>query len=160
MSGHDHDHDHDDVDLLRWPDALGPEWTCEAAAAAPGHESTLIIRRAGSQVATVDVMRILDSEFAATYPSGLRDRLLLPDAGAPAEAIQLASESVMDADPACRRLVMACAEDDLETIGIAETAGYRFVVEVDLHRGSFALLTAEPAWVLEESRNIDEVPTV
>jgi hypothetical protein len=156
MSGNDHD----DIDLLRWPDSLGPEWTCESVAALPGHGSTLAVRHAGSHVATLGVKRVVDSEFATTYPSGLRDRLLLPEAGAPAEAIQLASEFVMETEAACRRLVLACAEDDLEAIGIAEAAGYRFVVEVDLHSGSFALLAAEPAWVLEESRNIDEVPTI
>lgn len=155
MSGHGHD----DIDLLRWPDALSPEWKCESLALHPGQEFTLAISHAGDRVATVGVQRVVDSEFAATYPSGLRDRLLLPEPGAPAEAIQLASEFVLDAVPACRRLVVATAENDLAAIGIAEAAGYRYVVEVDLHRGSFALLTAEPAWVLEESRNIDEVPT-
>ena len=158
MTGHEHAHD--DVDLLKWPDAVGPEWTCEAVAALPGHDSTLAVRHKGSRVATLGVKRVVDSEFAATYPSGLRDRLLLPEPGAPAEAIQLASEIVMGSDPACRRLVLATAEDDLDAIGVAEAAGYRFVVEVDLHRGSFALLIAEPVWVLEESRNIDEVPTI
>lgn len=158
MSGHRNHND--DVDLLKWPDAPGPEWSCAAVAPLPGQEYTLAIGRASGPVATVGVARVVDSEFAATYPSGLRDRLVLPDEGAPAEAIQLASEFVMETDPACRRLVLACAEDDLEAIGTAEAAGYRYVVDVDLHRGSFALLTAEPAWVLEESRNIDEVPTL
>jgi hypothetical protein len=156
MSGHGHE----DIDLMRWPDPLGSEWRCESVAVQPGQEFTLAISHEGDHVATVGVQRVVDSEFAATYPSGLRDRLLLPEPGAPAEAIQLASEFVMETEAACRRLVLACAEDDLEAIGIAEAAGYRFVVEVDLHRGSFALLTAEPAWVLEESRNIDEVPTI
>jgi hypothetical protein len=158
MSGHDHETD--DVDLLKWPDALGPKWSCATVATLPGHDSTLEVSHAGSHVATCGVLRVVDSEFAATYPSGLRDRLLLPEPGASAEAIQLASEFVMGSDPACRRLVLATAEDDLEAIGVAEAAGYRFVVEVDLHRGSFALLIAEPVWVLEESRNIDEVPTI
>ena len=154
------DHEHDDVDLLKWPDALGPEWTCEPVAAGSGGGSALAIAQAGKHVATVGVKRIVESEFAATYPSGLRDRLLVPEVGAPAEAIQLASEFVMSQDPACRRLVLVCEEEDLKAMSIAEAAGYRFVVDVDLNRGSFALMTAEPDWVLEESRNIDEVPTV
>lgn len=158
MSGHDNHHD--EVDDLKWPDPLGPEWICTAVETLPGHEHTLSIEHSGNPVTIVSVKRVVDTNFGLTYPSGLLDRILILAPLVPAEAIQLASEFMMDADPACRRLIIACEEGDVAAIGVAEAAGYRYVVDVDLHSGSYALLTAEPDWVLEESRNIDEVPTV
>ncbi|PCC30245.1 hypothetical protein CIK76_01900 [Glutamicibacter sp. BW80] len=76
-----------------------------------------------------------------------------------AQSIQLVSEELMRRDPECRRLVIATDESDVAQIARAEAAGYRYVVDVDLYDRAVSLMTAEPAWVLEESRRIDEVPT-
>lgn len=154
MSNHD-----DELDQLKWPDPLGPEWVLESLAPEFGQEFSLAIKHSGSEVALVNIARAVGSVFESSYPAGLRDRLLAVSDGAPAGAIQLASEFVMATDGACRRIITACAEGDIDSIARAEAAGYRFVVEVDTRTGSFALLAAEPAWVLEESRNIDDVPT-
>lgn len=149
----------DELDLLKWPEPLGPEWVLEHLAPEPGQESSFAVHHSGSLVARVNVTLVLGSEFEASYPAGLRDRLMTVTERGPAQAIQIASEFVMSVDRSCRRIVMACAEDDIESIARSEAAGYRFIVEVDTYSGSYALLAAEPDWVMEKSRNIDDIPT-
>ena len=154
-----HDHEIDEVDLLRWPDPLPESWRAvERPAAAPAERSYEVLE-GDTPRGTIDVLHVVDSRIAATYPVGHRDRLLEPDAAATAESLQLVSELVMRADPACRRLVVATPEGDVAAIARAERAGYRYVVDVDLREGSLSLMAAEPDWVLEESRRIDDVPT-
>lgn len=97
--------------------------------------------------------------LAAAYPGGSRDRVIQPDAQAGPPGLQLVSEKVMSADPACRRLVLAVDEGDVAGIARGEAAGYRYVLDVDLPGKSLSLLAAEPDWVLEDSRHLDDVPT-
>jgi hypothetical protein len=65
----------------------------------------------------------------------------------------------MAADPACRRLVLAVDEGDVAGIARGEAAGFRYVLDVDVPGRSLSLLAAEPEWVLEDSRHLDDVPT-
>jgi hypothetical protein len=148
-----------DLDLLRWPDPLPSSWQWEHAEPQHGWAQAYRVSEDGLPRGTVQVALAARHAVGASYPAGLHDRILAPSEDAPAEAIQLASEAVMAADPRCRRLVLACPEGDIPAIARAEAAGYRYVVDVDLPGGTFSLLAAEPEWVLEESRNIDEVPT-
>ena len=98
-------------------------------------------------------------ELDAAYPASVRDRVLQPSADAAADALRLGSEKGMAAERQGRRRVIATAEGDVAEIARAERAGYRYVVDVDLPDRSVSLMAAEPAWVLEESRRIDDVPT-
>ncbi|WP_181148185.1 hypothetical protein [Arthrobacter sp. MYb213] len=50
-------------------------------------------------------------------------------------------------------------EGDVVGIARGEAAGYRYVLDVDMHGRSLSLLIAEPDWVLEDSRHLDAVPT-
>lgn len=154
-----HDHEINEVDLLRWPDPLPESWQAEERPAKAPVEQTFAVLENGEPRGTVDVTHVVESYIAATYPVGHRDRLVEPSEELPSEGLQLVSELIMRQDPACRRLVVATDEGDIEAIARAEKAGYRYVVDVDLRDRSLSLLAAEPDWVLEESRHIDDVPT-
>jgi hypothetical protein len=149
----------DEVDLLKWPDPLHASWQAAEETAPEGWQASYAVTNNGQPAGRVKVAFVASTPLAATYPSGVRDRLLEPSPEAGAEALQLVSELVMAADPACRRLVLATAEGDIAAIARGESAGYRYVVDVDVPGQSLSLLAAEPDWVLEESRNLDDVPT-
>lgn len=147
----------DEVDLLKWPDPLGPEWQASALDVVNGVQRFRITEN-GEDRGTVSVRFVTDTRIRETYPVSARDRLVEPPEGAPSEGIQLVSEEAMGQDPKCRRLVIAVDEEDVQAIARAEHGGYRYVLDVDLPDRAVALLVAEPDWVLEESRNINDVP--
>lgn len=148
----------DEVDLLKWPDPLGDSWSLAETAPAEGFVQAFQVTENGEERGTVNVAFAARHAVGASYPSGTHDRYLDPSEDAVAGAIQLVSERVMNDDPRCRRLVLATDEGNVEQIARGEAAGYRYVVDVDLKDRSVSLLAAEPSWVLEESRNIDDVP--
>jgi hypothetical protein len=149
----------DEVDLLKWPDPLPAAWQAAEVPAAGTGSTAYEVTEDGQPRGRVEVRFAAASDVGAAYPAGVRDRLLEPPADAPAAALQLVSEAVMAADPACRRLVLAVPEGDIAQVARGEEAGYRYVVDVDLPRRSVSLLAAEPEWVLEQSRHLDDVPT-
>lgn len=149
----------DEVDLLKWPKPLPASWQCVPAAPAEGWDTSFNVTENGNPAGMVSVAFVASTPIAAAYPAGTRDRLIGPDAQAGAPAIQLVSEQVMSADPACRRLVLAVDEGDVAGIARGEEAGYRYVLDVDVPGRSLSLLTAEPDWLLEDSRHLDDVPT-
>lgn len=155
----EHENEINEVDLLRWPDPLPESWQAHAQAATSPAEQAFTVTEDGEPRGGVEVLHVIHSRIAATYPVGHRDRLLEPSEEATSEAIQLVSEQVFRADPACRRLVIATPVGDVDEIARAERAGYRYVVDVDLRDHSLSLMAAEPDWVLEDSRHIDDVPT-
>ncbi|MEE2523645.1 hypothetical protein V1639_13500 [Pseudarthrobacter sp. J75] len=149
-----------EVDLLKWPDPLPESWqAAEVPNDDAGTSRRYQVTNGGVPAGTVLVEFVVATAVAETYPVSARDRLLTPDADAGPEALQLVSERVMAADPGCRRLVLAVDEGDLNAIARGEAAGYRFVVDVDIPGRSLSLLAAEPDWVLETSRYMDDVPT-
>lgn len=149
----------DEVDLLKWPEPLPPSWQCVEVAAVEGWVKAFAVSENGKPAGEVKVAFVASTPLAAAYPAGARDRLIQPSAEAGAPAIQIVSEQVMAADPACRRLVLAVDAGDVAGIVQGETAGYRYVLDVDVLGRSISLLAAEPAWVLEDSRHLDDVPT-
>ena len=149
----------EEVELLKWPAGLSPAWTAVPSEPETGYAEAFTVEEAGAFRGLVSVGLVIHSDLEAAYPAALRDRVLHPSPQAPAEALQLVSELVMAADPACRRLVVATPEGDVAQISRAERAGYRYVVDVDLPGRSVSLMAAEPAWVLAESLRLDDVPT-
>ncbi len=149
----------EEVDLLKWPAPLPPSWSCVRVDPSQGWDLAFTVTENGNPAGIVNVAFVASTPIAAAYPAGARDRLIQPDARAGAPAIQLVSEQVMAADPACRRLVLAVEEGDVAGIARGEAAGYRYVLDVDVPGGSLSLLAAEPDWVLEDSRHLDDVPT-
>ncbi|GAA2411790.1 hypothetical protein GCM10010191_21470 [Actinomadura vinacea] len=69
-----------------------------------------------------------------------------------------ASRGVFEQEPHCRRVVFAVPVDDLATLAAAESAGFRYVVDVDLPGAELSLLVAEPAWVTAVDMDLDRVP--
>lgn len=147
-----------EVDLLKWPEPLSDAWTVESV---PGEAGVTLfeVKENGEPRGKVRAVLATHSELRYTYPISVYDRILEPSEDASAEAIQLVSEKVWEANPECRRLVIGTHVDDVEEIARAEKGGYRYVVDVDLADRSVSLMAAEPEWVLEHSRNIDIVPT-
>jgi hypothetical protein len=82
---------------------------------------------------------------------------IVVDLGAP-EALGLLLRAVLAADPDCRRVVHAVPEGDRTAIEAAEAAGFRYVVDVDLHDRQLSLLVAEPGWVTATDLDLDRVP--
>lgn len=154
-----HEHEMDEGDLLKWPEPLPPHWSTHRIAPPAGAEQSFQVLEHAEPRGRIDVRHVVASRITEAYPVGHRDRLLELHPGVTAEAVQLVAEAVMRADPRCRRLVLAVREGDIDTIALAERAGFRYVVDVDLRDAAYSLLAAEPAWVLEESRHIDDVPT-
>lgn len=150
---------HDEVDLVKWPDPLPESWTLVEVASVAGFDIAFEVFDAGQTRGRCDVVLALDSELRDAYPVSAHDRVLSVSPDVVAQSIQLVSEELMRRDPECRRLVIATDEADVAQIARAEEAGYRYVVDVDLYDRAVSLMTAEPVWVLEESRRIDEVPT-
>lgn len=157
MSGHEHDLT-DEVDLLQWPAPLPEPWTLSKDDDS-SVDTEYQVWHGGTAAGRIRVSRVASTAYEATYPVGAQDRLLEASEDAAAESIQLVSEHLFAHAIGCRRLVIACPEEDVEQIARAEQAGYRYVVDVDLADRSVSLMTAEPQWVLEQSRKIDIVPT-
>lgn len=153
-----HDHE-DEVDLLKWPEALPASWRLTEVPAREGFTFAFEVFEGDTPRGRCDTVLSSHSEIKDAYPVSGRDQLLTLSGPAEAGTIQLVSEELMRRDPHCRRLVIAPDEGDVAAIARAEAGGFRYVVDVDLWDRAVSLMTAEPDWVLEESRRIDEVPT-
>ncbi|WP_396277198.1 hypothetical protein [Glutamicibacter creatinolyticus] len=154
-----HDHHEDEVDLLKWPKALPDSWQLAETVARPGYALAFEVLESGQARGRIDTVLSSRSEIKDAYPVSEHDQMLHVSPDAVAGSIQLVSEELMRRDPRCRRLVIAPDEGEIDEIARAEAAGYRYVVDVDLWDRAVSLMAAEPDWVLEESRRIDEVPT-
>lgn len=153
-----HDHE-DEVDLLKWPKALSASWRLVEVPARTGFTLAFEVFEDEQTRGRCDTVLCALSEIKDAYPVSGRDQLLEVSGPAEPGTIQLVSEELMRRDPLCRRLVIAVDEGDVQAIARAEAGGFRYVVDVDLWDRAVSLMTAEPDWVLEESRRIDEVPT-
>lgn len=113
----------------------------------------------------IAVERCLDGRLAAAYPAARHDVELRATGVADADlACVLSRESarILAEDPACRKVVFAAPLGDLATIGAAEAAGFRYVVDVDVpDEGgvvSLSLLVREPDFVTRVDPDLDRVP--
>jgi len=68
------------------------------------------------------------------------------------------SRAVLDADPRCRRVVLAAPADHADIEKAAAAAGFRHIVDVEVSRVELSLLVAEPGWVRKVDADIDKVP--
>jgi hypothetical protein len=92
------------------------------------------------------------------YPAGAHDRELAFSGTPTRDGVSESVDRTFAADPRCRRVVLPLAEDDLAAIARAEEAGFRFVVNVETRAGAYALLVAEPEWVLAEPHLLEDIP--
>ncbi|WJJ12934.1 hypothetical protein P9990_06240 [Prescottella equi] len=97
------------------------------------------------------------------YPAGIADlELDLRGLGDP-DALRGVGEQILRENPACRRIVLPVPAGDLDAIGFAEDAGFRYVVDVDVagERGEItelSLLVLEPGWVADAPTAVDDLP--
>ncbi|GAA4965842.1 hypothetical protein HD597_007027 [Nonomuraea thailandensis] len=91
------------------------------------------------------------------YPVAAHDlEVQAPEADA--GLLRAVVDAVAQADPHCRRVVYAVPEGDLNRMAVAESAGFRYVVDVDLADAQLSLLVAEPEWVTRTDMDLDHVP--
>ncbi len=109
-------------------------------------------------VARLGVRHVRAGSFVDAYPAGTHDREILVEGSPTPSSVREATARVLAADPRCRRVVLAVTADDLIAISWAEEAGYRYVVDVDIHDGQFTLLVTEPDWVLAQPHILDDIP--
>ncbi|WP_172638779.1 GNAT family N-acetyltransferase [Streptomyces tailanensis] len=104
-----------------------------------------------------------DHPLRACYPYGGHDIAveLAPEETANPLIGRLLKDLVtalFTADPRCRRVVAAPAEDDAAAQDAFETGGFRRVTEADLPTGTVILFTTEPPWLAELPTALDDMP--
>ncbi|MEU4650117.1 hypothetical protein [Nocardia fluminea] len=122
----------------------------------------LDIRRSDLDVAVVELERCAAGRLRHAYPVNAHDiearvgdatpRRLLPD------LLAALTSAVEAAEPRCRRIIFAAATGDSDTLAAAESAGFRFVVEVGIPDAELSLMVAEPDWVTTVDMDLDQVP--
>lgn len=97
-------------------------------------------------------------DLVDAYPAGADDKQLAIEGEPQLQAVRDYVAAVLEADPRCRRVVLAVPERDLEAIAWAEDAGFRFVVDVETRAGAHSLLVVEPDWVLAQPHALEDIP--
>lgn len=101
----------------------------------------------------------LTGQLRNAYPVGSHDVQIVIDAdAATVEGLCDAASSIFEGDPACRRVVFAPDTDDVDSIEVAERAGFRMVVEVDLPGATVKILVCEPQWGTDGYVDLNSVP--
>ncbi|MBB6344387.1 hypothetical protein ACWGH8_34795 [Nonomuraea muscovyensis] len=110
----------------------------------------------------VRLERCATGHLREAYPAGAHDVEVRVSPAVTGEAmtrlLQDTTDAVARADPACRRLVCPVPEGDLDRMAAAESAGYRYVVDVDLPGEQLSLLVHEPDWVTRTDMDLGHVP--
>lgn len=120
----------------------------------------VVLEMVGSdgEAAVIRARRARLGEFVDAYPAGAHDvELLVTGRPAPADVARAASD-VLAADERCRRVVLAVPEGDIPAIAWAEDAGFRYVVDVEVRSGAYALTVVEPEWVLAQPHILEDIP--
>ncbi|MFE3851756.1 GNAT family N-acetyltransferase [Streptomyces griseorubiginosus] len=147
--------------------APGSDWTLSSLADADvGSRAYAAAPRGGGPAAELRLHRVQHHPLRAAYPYGAHDialALVLPDRSEAGQeqAGRLLGDLVpalFTADPRCRRVVAAPAEDDTAAQTALANGGFRRVTEVDLPGGSVVLFTAEPPWIADLSTALDDMP--
>ena len=97
------------------------------------------------------------------YPARIAAHALDPRGPGDPAALRGLGEQILRENPACRRVVLPVPAGDLDAIGFAEDAGFRYVVDVDVagERGEItelSLLVLEPGWVADAPTAVDDLP--
>ncbi|MFV8382401.1 hypothetical protein HW450_03120 [Corynebacterium hindlerae] len=98
---------------------------------------------------------IQDSPLRHTYPYGKDDVELVFGS---IDEMTAEIREIFTTNKACRRVVVAVPEGDLSAIAQCEKAGMRYVLDVQLRDGNdVSLMVAEPDWVVNQPKNMDEM---
>ncbi len=107
---------------------------------------------------TLGHRRARAGELREAYPSGAND-IELGFTGKPeVAAVANYTAALLRADPRCRRVVLAVTELDLDEIAWAESAGFRYVIDVETVAGGVSLLVTEPQWVIDQPAILEDIP--
>lgn len=108
--------------------------------------------------AKVGYRRVRAGDLADSYPAGTHDIELLIIGHPVVDSLAETTQSILASQPRCRRVVLPVAEQDLASIAWAESAGFRYVVDVETREGAFSLLVTEPDWVIEQPQVLEDIP--
>ncbi len=128
----------------------------------PGWPLTYAVHDGGTPV-EVRARFAVRGPLGNAYPAGVADLELDVDGLRDADALRGLGERILRESPECRRVVMPVPAGDLDAIGFAEDAGFRYVVDVDVpgDRGEItelSLLVMEPAWVADAPTAVNDLP--
>jgi hypothetical protein len=113
---------------------------------------------AGGGTARLGIRPARTGDLVDAYPAGADDEELAIGGEPELQAVRDYVADVLEHHPRCRRVVLAVPERDLEAIGWAEDAGFRFVVDVETRAGAHSLLVVEPDWVLAQPHALEDIP--
>ena len=134
---------------------LGPRWTRH-------REPGTVRYQRDETVVTLALQRCVSGRLRDTYPVHEHDVEVRAIDDVPAQAIVAplgeVAEAILAADPQCRRIVFAASAGDIATLTAAQTAGFRYVVDVDIPGAELSLLVAEPQWVTRADADRQHVP--
>jgi len=97
-------------------------------------------------------------DLVDAYPAGTHDLELAVDGRPTEQAVRDFVSEALTADPLSRRVVLPVPERDLDILGWAENAGFRFVVSVETRVGEYSLLVVEPDWVIAQPQALEDIP--
>lgn len=135
---------------------LGPGWTRSVT-------SDHILYCSGAEaVVEVEVRRSIAGPLRDAYPVSAHDvevRIVrhTGEIGVPAALAELRG-AILNADSRCRRVVFAAAADDETMRAAAASAGFRYVLDVEVPGAELSLMVAEPTWVTRSDADLDRVP--
>jgi hypothetical protein len=121
--------------------------------------ATFEVTSGGGEATRLVVERCVAGRLRLSYPVGGHDLEIRVEGNPRADVIRALATALLDADPVCRRIVLAYAPQDSVAIDEASEAGFRAVVEVDLDSETLQLLVLEPDWVRGVDLELDRVPT-
>lgn len=130
----------------------------------------ICLHRDGEPVATIELARCAMGRIRLAYPVATHDvEVRVADVTSSEDltaVLQAMVPVVREADPQCRKVVFVVDHSGsghgtmsaLAEIAAAETAGFRYVVDVDIADAELSLLVEEPEWVTAVDLDLDHVP--
>jgi hypothetical protein len=119
------------------------------------------VTRADLAVIPVVVERCAAGQLRDCYPAHTHDVEVRPTVSEPAvltDLLEALVAGVLAADPHCRRVVFAAPAGAPDAVAAAESAGFRYIVDVDLRDAEVSLLVVEPDWARAVDMDLDRVP--
>lgn len=143
---------------------LGPKWTRPAGVGNDVSSGTRWRYEDGGATIDVVLQRCINGRLRNAYPVSAHDvEVRLIREVTPARLTTVLAEladAIQVADASCRRIVFTATAGDLAMIQAAESAGFRYVLDVDVPGAELSLLVAEPDWVTINDLDLDRVPGV
>ncbi|MGC0416904.1 GNAT family N-acetyltransferase [Embleya sp. AB8] len=135
-------------------------WTLRrVAGAAPG---TYTAWHGGEPLTRLELRRVAGDRLRNCYPYGEHDLAVRVHPAAPRATVVALLRALVPAlfaaDPRCRRVVAAPAENDAAARAVYVAGGLRQVAEADLPEGTVVLLTAEPPQLAELPTSLADMP--